>query len=178
MDISRLTRGERILGISALVLLILSFFPLWAKYEVAGGDLGFGVEVPGATTRANAWSGAMPMTVKIALVLAILTLVLVALRAAGTNMNLPVPAGQLYLGFAGATAALLLIGVIMGPQGAEFSFGGFEVSRGPLLFAGLIAGLAMAAGAYLHSQDEGTAPSRPAAGGPPAVPPPAPPPAS
>lgn len=176
MDISRLTRGERILGISAALLLLLSFFPLWAKYEVAGGDLGFGIEVPGATQRANAWSGAMPAYVKIALVLTIVALILVAIRAAGTAMTLPVAPSMIYLGVAGATAALLLIAVITGPQGAELSFGGFEVSRGPLLFVGLVLGLGMAAGAFLHKQEEDTSMGAPGVSGPPMVPPPGPPP--
>ncbi len=176
MDISRLTRGERILGISALLLLILSIFPLWAKYEVSGGDLGFGIEIPDASQRYSAWSAATPFTIKLALVFALLALILVAIRAAGTNVNLPVAPSMLYLTFAGAAAGLLLIGVIMGPEGNDLSFGGFEISRGPLMFAGLLLGLAMAAGAWLHQQEEGSTAVTPMAGGPPMVPPPGPPP--
>ncbi len=104
MNMDRLTRGEQILGVSGLALLILSFIPLWAKYELNTG--GLDIEGVAGSDRFGAWSEVMPGFVMFALILTILTLVVVAIRAAGTT-QLPVPAGLVYLIGAGLVALLM-----------------------------------------------------------------------
>ncbi len=160
---SRLTRGEQLVLGSSIVLLVLSFIPMWAKYEV------------GVTSRFSAWSGAFPFYVKLALILAIIAAALTVIRAAGTQLNLPFAAGLVYVVLMGLATLLLLIGALAGPAGSEFeSLGGIEVSRGPLLFASVVIAAIGAYGAYLHMQTEGTT-TTPTYGGPPTTGPPPPP---
>lgn len=151
MDPNRLSQGEKILGGSALLLLILSFLPLWAKVEVEGAEI-LGID---STTRYSAWSDAFGFLLKLALILTIVALVFVIVRAVGTNMNLPVPAWQIYAACAGLTLLLLLITVLTGPAGPTGDFGGIEISRGLGVFIAPVLGAAMAYGAWSHMQAEG-----------------------
>jgi hypothetical protein len=174
VDLNRLTKGEKMIGISAVVLLVLSFIPMWAKLEIDTG----GIEIPGVDTDQgfSAWSAAFGFLLKLGLVLAILALALVIIRAVGTNLNLPVPAWQLYVGLSGLALLLFLISILTGPVGDQGTFEGFEYSRGILLFLAPVAGAAMAYGAYLHMEEEGASPA--VTSGPPTTPPSTPPPAS
>lgn len=166
MDLNRLSKGEQIMGGAAALLLLLSFVPFWAKYETPGFE-GGGIEVAGTSTRFSAWSGAFNFLSKLGLLLAILALVFVIAKAAGalTNTNLPAPEGLIYLGLAGVSFLLILLTLVIGPQ--EFGLGGstVEVSRGPLLFVGVLVAAAMALGAFLHfssgSTTTGVGPSTP-----------------
>jgi hypothetical protein len=170
LDLNRLSRGEQILGISALLLLVLSFLPLWAKLEIEGAEE-FGFD---GTDRYSAWSAAFGFILKLGLILAIIALVLVIIRAVGTQMNLPVPAWQIYAGCAGLCLLLLLITVLTGPVGDQGDFGGFEWSRGLAIFIGPVLAAGMAYGAYQHMQAEGgTTSTGTTAGGPTNPPPPA-----
>ena len=160
LDPNRLTRGEQIFGASAVLLFILSLVPLWAKYETP--------EIRGVfesiSQRESAWSGAFNFLTKLALILTIVGVVLVMAKAAGAlgGVNLPAPLGLIYVGLGGLTFLLLLLTLLVGPQeefaGANLTEAGVEVSRGPLLFVGLIVSAVMAAGAYLHMQAEGSSP--------------------
>jgi hypothetical protein len=156
LDLARLTKGERILGISALVLSVLSFLPLWAKLEYDTG----GAEIPGFDDDQgfSAWSELFGFLLKLALVLTIIALVIVIVRAVGTNLNLPVPAWQIYLGTTVLALLLFLITVLTGPKGDQGDFGVFEYSRGIALFLAPVLAAAMAYGAYLHMQQEGGSP--------------------
>ena len=161
MDLNRLSKGEQILGGAAALLLLLSFVPFWAKYETPGFE-GGGVEVAGASSRVSAWSAAFTFLSKLGLLLAIVALVFIIAKAAGalTNTNLPAPETLIYLGLAGLSFLLLLLTLLIGPQeefgGVNIS-GSVEVSRGPLLFVGVLLGAAMAVGAFLHMQNDGSA---------------------
>ena len=150
MDLNRLTKGERILGISAALLLILSFLPLWAKLEIETG-----IAELDSTSRFSAWSDVFGFLLKLGLVLAIVALVLVALRAAGTALTLPVPNWQIYAVCAGVTLLLLLITVLTGPKGDQGSAAGYEYSRGLAIFIAPVLGAAMAYGAFLTMSEEG-----------------------
>ncbi len=156
MDMNRLSRGEQILGVSAILLFLLSFFPLWAKYETSAET--FGVE---SSQRFSAWSAAFNFLMKLGLIFALIVLILVIAKAFGglDNVQMPMPLGLVYLGLAGLTFLLMLLFVLIGPEESEagVNFGdlGFEVSRGPLLFVGVLLGAAMAFGAFMHFQGEG-----------------------
>lgn len=149
MDLDRLTKGERIIGISSLALLILSFLPLWAKLEI--DVAGFA----GGTTRFSAWSVVFGFLLKFALVLALVALVFVVLKAVGTSMTLPVPTWQIYAVCAGVALLLLLITVLTGPKGDQGSAAGYEYSRGLAIFIAPILGAGMAYGAFLRMSEEG-----------------------
>lgn len=145
----RLTKGEKIVGIGALVLLIASFLS-WAKVEFEGI-----AGVGGGSESFSAWSDAYGAYLKLGLITALLALILVGIRAAGTNMTMPLSTGMLYLIFSGITALTVLIATLMGPDdaGAD-AIPGIEVSRGLFMFVGLLAALAMAYGAWMHYQGE------------------------
>ena len=154
----RLSKGEQIIGVSSLLLLVLSVLKFWAKVDAGefggllAGDLKF-----------SAWSGAFGFILKLGLFSAILALVLVGVRAGGVTLpTLPLPLGLLYLILTGITAVGLLLALLGGPvTGLE---------RGVGLFIGTLLALAAAFGAYLHKQGEEPGP---ALGGGPATPPPA-----
>ena len=164
----RLSKGEQIIGVSLLLLLILSFLKLWAKIEVSGAGLG----IADASSKFSAWE-AYGFLIKLGFFTALVALVLVGLRAGGVNMpTLPMPVGTIYMILTGITAVTVLLTLAVGPDAGTSSLGivGFEVSRGIGLFIGTALALASAFGAYLHKQ--GGEPG-PALGGGSATPPPA-----
>jgi amino acid transporter len=163
LDTSRLSQGEKIVAICSGLLVLFSFFPLWAKYEYDFGGIS-------DSERYSAWSDAFTFLSKLAILLALTVLVLVILRGVGKNLNLPT--GLIYVGLGGLTSLLMLLLVITGPreigeipgvgeidlQGLEQSF---EVSRGIMLFVGLALAIGMLIGGYLHMQSEADAPVTP-----------------
>lgn len=149
----KLSKGEQMVGGGSALLLILSFFSLWAKAE--GG---------GVTVRANAWDSGLPALLKLALILAIVALVLVGLKASGTSITLPVTWGLAYVGLGALITLLLLLAVLLGPEDGGAGFFGVEISRGIFLLISPLVGAAIALGGYMHMQGETTA--GPAATGP------------
>lgn len=150
--------GEKLAGGAAAVLLVTSFIPLWAKYEVDEAVLG------GGASRFSAWSAAFNILMKLALILVIAMLAYVLARAAGVDLTAVPPIAP--LAAAGLSFLFILIHTLMGPQEFGLTGAGIEVSRGPLLFLGVLLAAAMAGGAYLASQG-GTRPVRGTASAPP-----------
>ncbi|MFP5352312.1 MAG: hypothetical protein ACLGIB_07110 [Actinomycetota bacterium] len=148
----RLSMGEKLAGASAALLLLLSFLPMWAKFEAE--VTGFG----GSSTRFGGWSAATPFYTKLAFVLALVALVLVAMRAAAVDVQLPFPLGLSLLALGGLATLLLLITLLAGPVGDQGSsnFGGasFEYSRGLAMLLAWIPAAGIAAGGYMHMQNE------------------------
>ena len=151
MNLDRLSFGEKLLGVSGLALFVLSFVGYWIKAEV---DFG-GNEV---TERGNAWDG-YGFPLKLALILGLVAGILVLARAA--NANLALPWSNVYRGIAGATLVLVVLTFVVGPE--ESGFEGVEISRGILLFVGTLLSLAMAAGAWMHTEEPGSATATPGA---------------
>ena len=150
MDLNRLTNGEKLVLYCSGALVVLSFVPLWASYsfEPIGG-----LEGIDTSQSFNAWSGAYNFLVKLAILCALVAVGLVIGKAAGASLSLP-PAT--YLGLGGAATLFLLIGILTGPEdGGIGAFGelvGLDVSRGILLFVGLILAAGAAYGGYQHMQ--------------------------
>lgn len=145
----RLSLGEKIFGASGLLLFILSFMGLWAKVEVegSGADL---------TQRFSAWD-AYGILVKLALVLALVGGALVIAKAA--NVSMDIPWSNVYRAIGVIVAALMVLALVVGPdETGSGSLGGVsvEISRGLGLFIGALLGLAMAAGAWMHSESPAT----------------------
>jgi hypothetical protein len=155
-SMNRLTRGQLVLGISSLVLLITLFFP-WQDFG-GGGEIA-GIEIPGLTI-----SG-----INKALGWLVLLLILGLFVWEGLMMG-----GVIKGNFNGA-----LIGAAIGGGVALFALILFLTSLDGVAigaFLGLVATLAVAYGAWLRFQESKTAtppPAGPAAGPPPAAPPPA-----
>lgn len=156
----RLSKGERIVAISSALLVVFSFFPLWATYSFEG--LG-----QNQSEGAKAWDpDAFNFLPKAAILLALAALLLVGLRAAGKDLKLPGGPGTIYMVLGGLALVLLLVTLIQGPKGIEeiaglegldvpgFEFS-FDVSRGILLYGSVLLAAGIAFGGYLMKEKPG-----------------------
>ncbi|MDQ3954625.1 MAG: hypothetical protein M3285_03640 [Actinomycetota bacterium] len=161
MDLNRLSTGEKVLGISGLVLFITSFLSMWAKVDYRAEGLPEEAVTGLGEPEFTLWNG-YGILPKLGVLIALLLVVFVVAKAAGAlgNVNLPVPETLIYLGGAAIVVLTMLIALIFGTEGANESSGfgvTVEVERGLLLYLGVLLSLAMAAGAYLHMQEAGPA---------------------
>jgi hypothetical protein len=138
VDLDRLSTGEKIVAGSGVLILILSWISPWAKCCDEGL---FEVSL-------NAWDG-YGFLLKLGILLAFVASVIAILKAFGTNLNLPMPAGTFYLVLAGIDALFHLLYVIIGPQ-----FQGVDGDRGLLLFVGFALALIQTYGAWAHRGTE------------------------
>lgn len=139
MDTSRISFGEMVAAVSAIILLIIMFLPWYGVSAEAGGFE--------ASANANAWEAFG--FIDILLFLAILvTLGLVAARATG-NMpsTLPAPAG-LIIAIVGLIAAVLILFRILSIPGPSVDIEGVELGRKIGIFLGLLAAGGIAFGGY------------------------------
>jgi len=138
VDLDRLSTGEKIVAGSGILILILSFISPWAKCC----DGGF------IDASLNAWDG-YGFLLKLGILLAFVASIIAVLKAFGTNLNLPMPAGTFYLVLAAINALFTLLYVVIGPQ-----FAGVDGDRGFLLFVGFALALAQTYGAWAHRSAE------------------------
>ncbi len=175
MDLDRLSDGEKIAGISAILLFVFMFFD-WFGVEIsgAGGSISFGSEAS-----QSAWDALdfIPIILVIAVIAA---LGVVALRLTDSVYEPPVPANTV-VAILGIVSALLILFRIVDPP----TFGSYNgvsadgtVEFG--IFLGLIAAAGIAYGGYRAMQEEGASFSdfgdRLGGGGNPPPPPPSAPP--
>ena len=156
VDINKLSKSEQIISVSAIVLLIFSFFS-WYSVDL-GGDL----DIPGVDTSysANGWD------VTLGWMAVILGLVMLGqiLASKFGNMDMPdlgsVSWGQVHLGLGALAFLFLIIKLIDVPDGVDRKIG---------LFVSLIAAAGLAVGGYLKFQEDKGGVTR-APGGPGPVP--------
>jgi hypothetical protein len=164
VDINKLNTGEKVIGISGILLLIFSFFP-WLGFSYAG-----------FSASKSAWTFTLCW---LAVVLGVLMAGYVIAKAAGVDMpdlgN--VRWAHILLGVAIVAFVFILIKVIVGPStgGVDISGTGVSKDRKIGIFLGLIASAGLVAGAYLNAKETGDLPGAlgGASGG--SAPPPAPP---
>lgn len=149
MDVNRLSQGEKIVGISAIVLLLDMFILKWFGLKIEGGGA-FG-SVEGSR---NAW-GSFGF-IDIILFIGILAgLALVYIKASDTRVDLPVALSVIVTAIAGLGTLLVLFRVISPPDfGVDFD--GVESTRKIGAFIGLIAVGALTYGGYRSMEEEGT----------------------
>ena len=152
MDLSKLTTGDKIIAGCGIALLILAFFPWFGK--------DFGDEFVSYTAREGGFGNIFSA---LGILLGIAMAVIVILKAAGKSLpDLPIPWSQAMLIAGVAAAVLILLQLILGGSAGA---GGFEVDldRKIGVFLGLLAGIGLAAGAFLNYQegDEAVPPSTP-----------------
>jgi hypothetical protein len=187
MDIDKLNTGEKIAGVSAVLLFVFMFFD-WFGVEISGST-GFSGTVPGAG--GSAWDALdfIPIVLVIAIVVALIN---VFLRLSDSDYEPPVSM-NVAVAVLGGLSTLLVLFRIIDPPGFG-SFGGVSVDAtldfG--IFLGLIAAAGIAFGGYKAMQEEGSSfsgtadklsgggpgagsPPPPSAGTPPPPPPPPPP---
>jgi hypothetical protein len=190
LDLKRLSRGEQLLSIAAILLFLSSFVGPWGNVEVStsaeGADIPPALQEQFETRQDlrsfNLWDryGVIP---RLGALISLVLVALIVVKAAGglDGVNLPAPLGLVYLAGGGIVFLTMLVAFVFGPEGSnEISFvrdGSeftIEQQRGVLLYLGILLSAAMAAGGFLHMQEEGSTPAeirRPA--GPPPPPPPA-----
>jgi hypothetical protein len=184
MDVTRLTPGERIAGISGLALIIILFLTWW-KTEGLTGQAGELAEQFAGTTGSvgfNAWEAASLMDL-VWFLAGLAGILLVVLALSESRPDLPVAASAVVTGLGALSTLLIIIRLIDPPYNLDRSYG---------VFLGLIAAGALTYGGWLAMQEEGTTfgdqadrftGGGPGAGPPPpggdaGAPPPPPPPAS
>jgi hypothetical protein len=161
MDLSKLSRGDQIIGVSGIALFIFSLFK-WLGYSYKGSAVPGGL---GGVSQ-SAWSFTL---LWIAVVIGIALAVYVVLKAVGTK--LPdlgsVTWAQVVLGLAALAFVFVLIKLVAGPSshGVDLGAAGIGKSRKIGIFLGLIASAGLVAGAFLNFQEEkaggGATPPRP-----------------
>jgi len=147
MDLNKLSQGEKIAGVSSIVLFIFMFFS-WFSAEVTIGGAG-------ASEGVNAWDALD--WIPVVLVITILaTLVVVALRLTDGGYEPPV-SGNAIVAILGGISFLLILYRIIDPPGASASAPGisFDVGLEFWIFVSLVAAAGIAYGGYRAMQDEG-----------------------
>ena len=170
MDINKLNTGEKVIGVSGVLLLVFSFFP-WLGFSYGG-----------FSASKSAWTFTLCW---LAVILGVLMAGYVIAKAAGVDLpelgNLRW--GHVLLGVAIVAFVFILIKVIVGPStgGVDISGTGVSKDRKIGIFLALLASIGLVAGAYLNAKETGDLPGslgRGTAGGstpPPPGPPPGPP---
>lgn len=138
MDVNRLSTGEKIAGVAA-VLLFISMFLAWFGFETAGEALGIG-----GSFSFNAWES-FDFIDLILLVTVLVTLGAVFAQASDAVIDFPLFPVVAVLG--GLSTLLVLYRIIDPPGGADREFG---------VFLGLILSALVAYGGYRAMQEEGS----------------------
>lgn len=184
MDVDKLSTGEKIAGVSGVLLFIFMFFD-WFSVDVSAGG-GF----VGGLGSGNAWDwlDVIPIILLIAIVAAVGVAVV---RLTDADFE-PAISMNSVVAILGGISVLLILYRIIDTPGDSGSSGGVSVDVSPAfgIFLGLIAAAGIAYGGYRAMQEEGASfgeigdhlssgrggPGSP--GGPGSTPPPPPPPAS
>jgi hypothetical protein len=184
MDLNRLTQGEKIAGVAAILLFIFMFFD-WYGVSVSGG--GISASFPGAG--GNAWD-TLDVIPIILLLGIIATLAIVALSASESEVELPVHGATIIAAVGAVSVLLILFRIIDTPTFATYAGVSAEGSVEFGIFLSLIAAAGVAFGGWRAMQEDGVTfgdaadrlsggggggGSQPPAGGPPPPPPPPPP---
>ncbi len=150
MDVDKLSTGEKIAGVSAVLLFIFMFFT-WFGVEVSGSG-GFSGTVPGAG--GNAWEALdfIPIVLVVTIVVALIN---VFLRLSDSDYEPPVSM-NVAVAILGGLSTLLVLFRIISPPGFG-SFGGVSVDATLEfgIFLGLLAAAGIAFGGYRGMQEEG-----------------------
>src|ERR1044071_3397180 len=150
MDVDKLNTGEKIAGVSAVLLFIFMFFT-WFGVEVSGSG-GFSGTVPGAG--GSAWDALdfIPVVLVVTIVVALIN---VFLRLSDSDYEPPVSM-NVAVAILGGLSTLLVLYRIIDPPGFG-SFGGVSVDATLelVIFLGLLASAGVAFGAYRGIQEEG-----------------------
>ena len=146
MDLNKLTRGDQIIGVSAILLFIFSFFS-WLGFN--GHVLGFS----GSLGSASAWHFTLTL---LAVLLGLVMLAYVVLKALGVEIPAKfgnVTLAQILLGIAAVAFLFVLIKLIAGPNAGVTLPSTITKSRKVGIFLGLLATIGLVGGAFLNFQE-------------------------
>jgi hypothetical protein len=180
MDLTRLTQGEKIAGVSGIALILFMFIFKW--FGLKAGVGGFSFE-----GSQNAWHAYGWFIVFVLLVTGFAAIGLAAVKASDGEVGLPVAASAIVAGLGIISVLIIIISLISPPDlGADLSGTGIDHTRKIGVWLGLIAAIGIAYGGWRAMQEEGTsfggeadrfrgAPDEGPSAGPPPPPPPPPP---
>jgi hypothetical protein len=149
--LDRLSTGEKIAGVSAILLFVFMFFD-WFGVEVSGVS-GFSGSLPDASGNAWDWLDFIPIVLVITVIAA---LAMAALRLADSVAEPIVPMSVLVTVLGGISVLLILYRIIDPPGGGETLGVEVDVTRKLGVFLGLIAAGLVTYGGYRTMQEEGT----------------------
>jgi hypothetical protein len=143
LDLSKLTTGDRVIGISAIVYLVAMFLPWYGK------DFGFGVSVNN-----SGWSYFLGGILPLLLIVLVVARIAIIRFSPDTKLpDLPIPWGQAVLGGAVAAAVILVLRLLIGSDKIGSIRGtGVSLDRKFGLFIALLAAVGVAVGAFLKYQ--------------------------
>lgn len=140
MDLSKLTKGDKIVLAAGLLLIIDLLFLPWHKIDLGGGLLGISVSVKRTGVQSpNAFYGVLALIIALVMVAQIV----VAKFTTAKLPVLPIPWSRVHLIAGAAAFVLLLIKLIVETDflsfgaylgillGAALAFGGFTISKEP-----------------------------------------------
>ncbi len=150
MDLDKLSMGEKIAAVSAILLFVFMFFFNWYGVEVSGVG-GFS----GSTGEGgNAWD-TLEFIRFILLVTVIAALVMAGLRLADSDAEPPVPMSVIVTVLGALSVLLILFRIIDPPTFASFGGVSIDATLNVGIFLGLIAAGGVAYGGYTAMQEEG-----------------------
>ncbi len=153
MDFTRLSQGEKVAGVSGILLILFMFVFKWFGLKFAGGAGVFDVAVEGSR---NAW-GSYGFIDIVLFITALAAIGLALLAASESEMGLPVAASAIVAGLGILSVVLVVISIISPPDfGVDLSGTGVDHTRKIGAFLGLIAAAGVAVGGYMAMQEEGT----------------------
>lgn len=147
MDLSRLGRGEKIAAGSGLLLFVFMFFKWY----------GVSIDTPlgGLGAVGNAWDTLE--VVRFVLLASVIAAVgFPLLKAAGSEIDIPVPPATIITLMGGLSVLLILYRIISPPDFGAADFEGISVGRELGVFLGLIAAAGITYGGYTSMEEQGT----------------------
>jgi hypothetical protein len=182
MEADRLSTGEKISAVSAILLFIFMFFD-WFGAKVSGVP-GFSGSVEGGG--GSAWDAldVIPLFLMLAIVVA---LAVAVIRLTDADVEPPVSMNAVVAGLGGLAVLLILYRIVDPPGGESLAGVSVDITLKFGIFLGLIAAAGIAYGGYSAMREEGATfgdaadrlsgggsggGSQPPAGGPPPPPPP------
>jgi hypothetical protein len=150
MELDRLSIGEKIAGVSAILLFIFMFLD-WFGVEVSGAA-GFSGDVPGAG--GSAWD-ALDFIPIVLIVTVVAALGLAVLRLTDSTYEPPVPASTVVAVLGAISVLLILFRIIDPPSFGDFGGVSYDATLKVGIFLGLISAAGIAYGGYSAMQEEG-----------------------
>jgi hypothetical protein len=150
MDIDRLSPGEKIASISAILLFVFMFFD-WFGVEVSGVG-GFSGSVPGAG--GSAWD-ALDFIPIVLVITVIAALVMAGLRLTDSAAEPPIPMSTIVTVLGALSVLLILFRIVDPPSFGSYGGVSIDATLDLGIFLGLIAAGGIAFGGYSTMKEEG-----------------------
>ncbi len=151
MDLDRLSTGEKIAGVSAILLFIFMFFD-WFSVDVSTSAGAFSVS---ASAGGDAWNAleVIPIFLMIAIVAAVGVAVI---RLTDAVFEPAISVNAVVAALGGLAVLLILYRIISPPDAGSAPGVSVDVSPEVGIFLGLLAAIGIAYGGYRAMQEEGT----------------------